>query len=243
MAGELDDPAVVDFPLRGDGWMAVTTPAHRVPSHGTDMLGQRYAYDLLKVDGRRGVHFHPASTLRGGLLGGRTRECYAWGASIHAPFDAEVVAASDGMPEREWIHPVREVARAVKNAVTFSPEKIPEILGNHVILRALPGAVRRAGGEDRPGDVFAGFAHLVPGTVAVAAGQRVATGDVIGSVGHTGNSTAPHLHFQLMDSADLMTANGIPCAFRGYEVEQDDAWVPVANGIPGRRERIRATGA
>lgn len=239
---ELDDPAVVDFPLRGDGWMAVTTPAHRVPSHGTDMLGQRYAYDLLQVDGRRGVHFHPASTLRGELFGGRTRECYAWGAPIHAPFDGEVVAASDGIPEREWIHPAREIARALKNAVTFSPEKIPEILGNHVILRARPGAVRRAGGDEQPGQVFAGFAHLVPGSVAVAAGQRVATGDILGRVGHTGNSTAPHLHFQLMDSADLMTARGIPCAFRGYEVEQDGAWVPVAYGIPDRRERIRSSG-
>lgn len=241
MAGELDDPVVVDFPLRGEGWMAVTTPAHRVPSHGTDMLGQRYAYDLLKVDGRRGVHFHPASTLRGELFGGRTRECYAWGASIHAPFDAEVVAASDGMPEREWIHPVRELARAVRNAVTFSPERIPEILGNHVVLRAMPGAVRRAGGEEQPGDVLAGFAHLVPGSVSVVAGGRVASGDVIGRVGHTGNSTAPHLHFQLMDSPDLMTARGIPCAFRGYDVERDGRWVPVANGIPGRRERIRTT--
>ncbi|MGR0221328.1 M23 family metallopeptidase [Agromyces sp. ZXT2-6] len=241
MAGELDDPVVVDFPLRGEGWMAVTTPAHRVPSHGTDLLGQRYAYDLLKVDGRRGVHFHPASTLRGELLGGRTRECYAWGAPIHAPFDAEVVAASDEMPEREWIHPAREIARAVKNAVTFSPEKIPQILGNHVVLRALAGAARRAGGDTWPGDVFAGFAHLVPGSVAVAAGQQVASGDILGRVGHTGNSTAPHLHFQLMDSADLMTAKAIPCAFRTYEVQADGAWVPVADGIPGRRDRIRWT--
>ena|GEM_PF-2671872 len=41
--GELDDPVVVEFPLRGEGWMAVTTPAARTPSHGVDMLGQRYA--------------------------------------------------------------------------------------------------------------------------------------------------------------------------------------------------------
>ncbi len=223
---ELANPVVVDFPLRGEGWMAVTTPAHRVPSHGTDMLGQRYAYDLLKVDGREGVHFHPAGSLRGGIIGGRTRECYAWGAPIHAPFDGDVVRASDGMPEREWIHPVRELARAITNAATFTPERLPSILGNHVILRA--------------GGIYAAFAHLTPGSVAVVEGQHVASGDLLGRIGHTGNSTAPHLHFQLMDSTDPIGARGIPCAFRAYEVERDGVWVPVANGIPGRRERIRS---
>ena len=122
MEHTLENPIVVEFPLRGEDWMAVTTPAHRVPSHGTDMLGQRYAYDFLKVDRRSGVHFHPASTLRGELFGGATRESYAWGASIHAPFDAEVVHAVDGMQERQWIHPARELAHQVKNAMTFTPE-------------------------------------------------------------------------------------------------------------------------
>lgn len=226
MEHALENPVVVEFPLRGEVWMAVTTPAHRVPSHGTDMLGQRYAYDFLRVDHRRGVHFHPASALRAALFGGRTRESYAWGASIHAPFDAEVVRAVDGMPERQWIHPVRELARMITNAVTFRPENLPSILGNHVILRS-------AG-------VYAALVHMAPGTVAVADGQRVSTGDLLGRVGHTGNSTSPHLHFQLMDSADAMSAQGIACAFRAYEVEQDGAWMPVANGIPGRRERIRS---
>ena len=229
MEHTLEHPVVVDFPLRGDGWMAVTTPAHRVPSHGTDLLGQRYAYDLLRVDQRSGVHFHPASTLRGELFGGPTRESYAWGATIHAPFDAEVVRAVDGMSERQWIHPARELWHQLRNAATFSPEKLPSILGNHVILRHADAA-----------PVFAALVHLAPGTVAVAEGQRVRTGDELGRVGHTGNSTSPHLHFQLMDSLDAMTARGIPCAFRAYEVERDGTWVPVANGIPGRRERIRS---
>jgi hypothetical protein len=242
MTSELDDPVVIDFPLRGEGWMAVTTPATRVPSHGTDLLGQRYAYDLLKVDARRGAHFHPAGTLRGAILGGRTRESYAWGEPVFAPFDAEVVAASDGMAEREWIHPARELGRSLHNAVTFSPEKIPVILGNHVLLRAGGGASAVSGARQHE-QIYAGFAHFAPGSVAVHVGQRVAAGDLLGRVGHTGNSTSPHLHFQLMDSADLMTARGIPCAFRAYEVERDGAWVPVTAGIPGRRERIRSVGA
>jgi murein DD-endopeptidase MepM/ murein hydrolase activator NlpD len=232
MPHELDHPVVVDFPLRGQTWMAVTTPATRVPSHGTDLLGQRYAYDLLKVDERKGVNFHPTTQLRGLFRGGATRDCYAWGAPIHAPFEGEVVAASDGMAEREWIHPLKEMGRAMRNAATFTPEKIPEILGNHVVLRA---AVADGGGA-----VYAGFAHLTPGSVSVAEGQHVASGDLLGRVGHTGNSTSPHLHFQLMDSPDLMTARGIPCAFREYEVQRDGEWVLVVNGIPGQRDRIRS---
>ena len=38
------------------------------------------------------------------------------------------------------------------------------------------------------------LAHLVPGSVPVEAGQRVARGDVIGRVGNSGNTTEPHLH-------------------------------------------------
>lgn len=227
MASELDGAIIVEFPLRGEGWVAVTTPGDRIPSHGTDMLGQRFAYDLLKVDGRKGVYFHPASTWRGNLVGGRTRECYAWDAPVHAPIDGEVVRAVDGMAERGWIHPVRELAVALKNALTFTPSKLPRILGNHVILRR--------------GDVYAGFAHLRPGSVTVSEGQVVLAGDVVGRVGHTGNSTAPHLHFQLMDSADLMTARGLPCAFRAYDVLRDGQWVPIVNGIPRSSDRIRSS--
>lgn len=226
MAGELDGARVVDFPLRGEGWVAVTSPGDRIPSHGTDMLGQRYAYDLLKVDGRKGIHVHPAGTLRGSLIGGRTRECYAWGEAVHSPVDGEVVRAVDGVSERGWIHPVRELFRALKNALTFTPSRLPMILGNHVIIRS--------------GDVFAGFVHLAPGSVSVSAGQAVRAGDLIGRVGHTGNSTSPHLHFQLMDAPDPLHANGIPCAFRSYEVLRDGGWMPVENGIPRKRDRIRA---
>jgi hypothetical protein len=41
MVNELDGAVVVDFPLRGERWVAVNTPGDRIPSHGTDMLGQR----------------------------------------------------------------------------------------------------------------------------------------------------------------------------------------------------------
>lgn len=225
----LESPVVVDFPLRGENWVAVTTPVARVPSHGVDLLGQRYAYDFVKVDDRPGMHVHPASTFVASTVGGRTVDCYAWGAPIVAPFDGDVVAAVDGMGEREWVNPLREAVRGIWKGISFRPDRIPAILGNHVILRV--------------GGVYAGFAHLAPGTVGVEPGRRVEAGAVIGRVGHTGNSTSPHLHFQLMDSADLMVARGIACAFREYEVREGAQWRRVEAGFPGPRERIRSVAA
>jgi hypothetical protein len=225
---EVSDPVVVEFPLRGDGWMAVTTPAARIPSHGTDLLGQRYAYDFVKVDERPGARFHRAGMLRTNLIGVAAQECYAWGATVHAPVDGEVVRAVDGAAERTWIHPVNEIARSVWNAWTFTSDRLDAILGNHVVMRF--------------GDMYAAFVHLAPGTVAVSAGQPERVGDPLGRVGHTGNSTSPHLHFQLMDSLEVMRSRGIPCAFRGYEVRRSGSWVPVERGIPGARERLRSLG-
>ena len=215
----------VDFPLRGE-WVAVTSPGDRIPSHGTDMLGQRFAYDFIRTDRRRGLNVHPARGWRTNLIGGRTRECYAWNQPIHMPFDAEVIAAVDGYPERAWVLPIGEFARALKNGLTFRPgQSLLPIVGNHVIARS--------------GNLYAVFAHLTTGSVAVEPGQAVRTGEVIGRVGHTGNSTSPHLHFQLMDGPDPLTAKGVPCAFRELELECEDRWERVVDHVPRRSERIR----
>ncbi len=205
--------------------MAVTSPADRLPSHGTDLLAQRFAYDFLMADERTHLHYHPASWLRTFLLGVPTRACYAWGQPIHSPFDGVVVRAVDGFAERSRIVPPREALLALKNGLTFTPAHLPGLLGNHVISRS--------------GDIFAAFAHLAPGSVTVRNGQAVRMGEVIGRVGHTGNSTTPHLHFQLMDAVDPTVASGLPCAFRAYEVFRGGEWQEVQNGIPGKADRIR----
>jgi hypothetical protein len=226
---ELDHPIVVDLPLRGE-WTVEQTPAHRIPSHGTDILGQRYAYDFTRTDHRPGHHVHPASTLRWLLIGGRTRDCYGWGEPVHAALEGVVTSAVDGVPERSWVHPVRDAVVALDAARRYGTGRAPsdprDLAGNHLVIRSA--------------EVFALYAHLVPGSITVVPGEHVPLGAVVGRVGHSGNSTSPHLHFQLMDSADPRGAGGIPCAFADYYVTRGSDRRLVQRGTPGRHERICA---
>jgi murein DD-endopeptidase MepM/ murein hydrolase activator NlpD len=52
----------------------------------------------------------------------------------------------------------------------------------------------------------------------VRAGDRVERGQVLGLVGNTGNSDAPHLHFHVMDGPSPLDSNGLPYAIDAFEV-------------------------
>jgi hypothetical protein len=95
--GTPSSPEVVRFPLRGE-WVAVRTPAHRIPSHTTEMLGQRYAFDFVRPDQRKGLHLHPAGTLRRPLLGGRTSDYYGWASPSPPPSTARSWRPWTGCP-------------------------------------------------------------------------------------------------------------------------------------------------
>jgi hypothetical protein len=95
------------------------------------------------------------------------------------------------------------------------PGKLPEGLpleeadGNFAIIDIGAGA-------------YALYAHMRLGSVALHAGQHVRRGEQIGNVGNTGNTQAPHLHFQLMDAPSALVANGLPYAFVTYTVTATD---------------------
>jgi murein DD-endopeptidase MepM/ murein hydrolase activator NlpD len=227
MHEQLGDPIVVDLPLRGT-WVAGTSPADRIPSHGTEVLAQRFAFDFVRLD--RGRRLYAGGQLRAALVGVALRDVYGYGQPVHSPFDGVVVATHDGIPEPQRIFLPAVIGRVLWNTVTYRPEHdFTRLAGNHVI-------VRRADG----GTVHAAVAHLATGSVRTTPGQPVSRGEVVGLVGHSGNSTAPHLHLQLMDGPDPRTARALPCAFAAYEVERDRRWERVERGIPGRADRIRS---
>ena len=66
------------------------------------------------------------------------------------------------------------------------------------------------------GDSFVLYAHMQPGSVRVRAGDRIRRGEIIGKVGNTGNSQAPHLHLHVTDGPSPLTSNGVPYVFEEF---------------------------
>ena len=105
------DEFTVDFPLRGE-WTAATTPAHKIPSHGTDLLGMTYAYDFVRLDwSRKGIHFHTKGAFQYlfGCIG--LNDCPGWAQGIYSPFDGEVIKVIDDQPEPKGLNFFRDAFR------------------------------------------------------------------------------------------------------------------------------------
>jgi len=67
-------------------------------------------------------------------------------------------------------------------------------------------------------------AHLAPGSINVKVGERVKQGQVIAKCGNSGNSSEPHLHFQVQAGKSFYTAMGLPIAFTNIKVKQIEGW-------------------
>jgi hypothetical protein len=115
-----------------------------------------------------------------------------FGKPVLAVADAVVVSVTDGLPEQ---------------TPGKYPTNIPldEADGNSVILDL---------GEQR----YAMYAHMQPGSIKVRTGDNVRLGQVIGLVGNTGNSVAPHLHFQVMDRMSSLASNGLPYEIWNFQI-------------------------
>ena len=79
----------------------------------------------------------------------------------------------------------------------LQPVTLENITGNHVIVRIAPKQ-------------YCLSAHLKARSVRVHLHQRVRQGDLLAQVGDSGNTTAPHLHFQVMDNNSALQAEGVP---------------------------------
>jgi murein DD-endopeptidase MepM/ murein hydrolase activator NlpD len=123
--------------------------------------------------------------------GAKNSDYLAYGQEILAAADGKVETVIDGVPENE-------------------PGKLNPYFatGNTVILR-------------HADSVFSVYAHLQPGKLRVKRGQAVKRGSVLGLCGNSGNSSEPHLHFQLQDGPKFEQSFGVEAVFDKVPVERD----------------------
>ena len=219
------EPVVLTLPFEGS-WLALNTPARRIPSHGTHFLGQTFAIDFVAVDARRRTS--AVRDWRTLLATEPATRFFGFNRAILSPVDGHVVAAHDGEPD----HAARRAPLPLLGYMFTQGLRLRRglaaVTGNHLVL-ALD-----AGGP------YAALAHLRNGSLLVRPGDQVAIGQPVAVCGNSGNSTQPHVHIQVMDSAELHEARGLPMAFRDYRAWPKGARDPnhVIEGVPNQRERV-----
>lgn len=199
IAVSLRAPVVLGAPLRGGRWLAHEGPGAAQSHHwgslvavnGALTIPQRFALDLVGVN-------DAGHAMRTGLAEGRASRHADWvgyGQPVIAVADGIVRSARDGEAEHPPLTAQPEPAALTADG----------LFGNYVVLELSPG-------------VFASYAHLQQGSVLVKPGDHVRRGQPLARLGQSGNSAAPHLHFQLSNAATFEGAEGIPYVFEDFEL-------------------------
>ena len=171
-------PVVIAPPLRGSGWVDPNGCCDDPASpHRSTVLAQNGTYVTPEI-----FAIDWERLVDGRLYTGDGKQNSDWpdyGAPLYAVADGTVVSTVDNLPD-------------------IPPRAVPKLRGpqdyggNHVAIKIGPHR-------------YAFYAHLQPGSLRVRRGQRVRTGQIIGVLGNSGNTTAPHLHFGIQDRPDALS--------------------------------------
>lgn len=181
---------VVAPPLRGNGWIVGNGCCAQLTSHRAALLPINGSISQGERYAIDFIQIQPSGLLTTGPVDQL---------SSYPFFGDEVIAAAPG-----------KVVTVVDNRPETPPGDLPPspaatLPGNNVVV---------AMGHHR----YALYAHLQPGTVTVKPGDRVRSGQMLARLGSSGNSNAPHLHFQLMDGPSPLTSEGIPYRFSRFSI-------------------------
>ena len=181
-------PIVVGAPVRGGAWAAVYEPSWQ--------RGHRRVIYVTggdsSIPGRFAIDFIKLDP-QGRYAAGDENEIknwYGYGMEVLAVADGTIASTLDDFPESPTLsgHPAYPPAKAT---------------GNYISINIGKGRL-------------AFYEHLKPGSIKVKAGQRVKKGDTIASIGFTGQTTGPHLHFHIADTNSPLGAEGLPFAFERF---------------------------
>jgi hypothetical protein len=122
-----------------------------------------------------------------------------WGREILAPAAGTVVYARNDVPTNP--HPGEEPDN---NWYKPLHDPVMAFAGNCVII-------------DHGNSEYSVMMHMQPGSVTVNAGDRVATGQVIGRLGNSGDAFGPHVHYQLQSGPRLFQDQPLPFKFQNID--------------------------
>jgi murein DD-endopeptidase MepM/ murein hydrolase activator NlpD len=191
------------FPLDGTWWLANGAGLHT--GHRWSPM-EEFAYDL----GQLAPDF---STHRG--AGTAFADYVAYGATVMAAADGRVVSVVTDQVEDA--HAMQQPGE--------STDTYMQRLQQDQFARIAKGAAAIGGNSvviDHGNGEYSFYAHLKPGSVKVKVGDVVKAGQAIGALGSSGNSTEPHLHFQVTDGPDPLLSAGIPIRWQDLEVVTPD---------------------
>ena len=189
-------PVLIAPPVAGR-WRGLNSPATKVPSH-MHGLAQTFALDITHEP--QGAPPRRMDALWPPMR--RPGEFPSFGRPVLAPFDGVVVATRGSARDHLTRLSLPGLFYLFVEGFVRSLGTPRHLLGNHVFVRA--------DGEEA---VVAVLAHLRRGSLRVAPGERVVAGQQLGECGNSGNSSDPHVHVQLMDGEDIVTAHGVPFAW------------------------------
>jgi Peptidase family M23 len=179
---------VIRPPFAGDGWL-VTSACCKPNVHRDERIA---------INGSRIETAETFAVDWGKVKGDRlfdgdgktVEQFYGFGEDVLAVADGTVVSIHDGMSDATPF-------------VAMTPTSTSDYGGNNVMVEIAP-------------NVFAWYAHLRHGSIAVKIGDAVKAGASIGKLGNTGPSTGPHLHLGLLDKPDPIAGRSLPFVFDSF---------------------------
>ena len=181
---------IIGPPLKGDRWLSIAVGGEDY--HRTTVMplnGKWFTPERWAVDWVQ-------MDERNRLTTGDPKELESY-----PQYGREIIAVADG---------------TVLKVLNDQPDQVPGKLPKGLSLDVICGNLVL---QDIGNGYSALYAHMIPGSVRVKAGDRVRRGQVLGLLGNSGNTDAPHLHFHIIKGTTCLAADGMPYVIDAFDVK------------------------
>ncbi len=187
------DVTVLGPPLSGKGWVALNGCCEAGGAHrasGLPVNGQFYFAQRFAIDWMQ--------------LGGDARFFKGSGKDVkdYVDYGSKVIAVADGTVVETLSNLDDQVVGQLPDPKSITIENVD---GNHIVLDLGHGK-------------YGFYAHLQKNSLLVKKGDHVKRGQPLALLGNTGNTSAPHLHFHLMNGSSALGSSGLPYVIDRFSV-------------------------